>query len=781
MEVLAGPGFAGVNGVVKAVTGKSILQHCGIAVNRLRANVLGIGADSEFMGQALADKAADEAWKVAEAKLAGPDRDERRLFSRRLEALSDVLQSVASSPAVEDDADGRRSSEADIDNYKQDLQLAFLVANHDDREMLATEDSFTYDPYDSDDPFQEASQLGEGSFGATHTMRNIDDGQLYAVKLIKIKKAGVPIENLQQEASHLAKLHHPNIVRYYTSFKKKPFFAIVTELLTGGSLLERIDGAAGPLPAGQIKRWTIQIASAQRTCARRMQHRDLKPDNVLFDALGDARLIDLGLAQIVVAKSKVSSGGGKNAVGAELYRSPEKALGNAYDAKDDIWALGCMVAGAATGKSLETRSASGAGLFALNREKVKSLVDEAASSPFGELVAATLQKYPIARPAAEIIELALRSGKSLAAAARDGTIFEEEDDDATSDALDDVPYAEVVVAPVAVVARVGVGRVRGDLRAEREDLEPSGDAPSENGLGKVRASATSAGSTANGTPTAAEADAAASRGDFGPLVAVLRTGTDGAKKQAAGALWNSAHGNADNQVAIAKAGAVDPLVALLRTGTDGAKEHAAGALSNLAGRNADNQIAIAEAGAVDPLVGLLRTGTDGIKEQAAGALRNLSVNADNQIAIAKAGAADPLVGLLRTGTDGAKEQAAAALKNLSVNDDNKVAITKAGALDPLVGLLRTGTDGIKEQAAGALRNLAFENADNKVAIAKAGAADPLVALLRTGTDGAKEQAAGALKNLARGAESRAAVAQALSLSAAASKSDVAAAVDKLES
>ena len=254
----------------------------------------------------------------------------------------------------------------------------------------------------------------------------------------------------------------------------------------------------------------IQIASAlAHMHARRMQHRDLKPDNVLFDARGDARIIDLGLAQIVVAKSKVSS---KNAVGAELYRSPEKALGSAYDAKDDIWALGCMVAGAATGKSLEDRSASGAGLFALSRDKVKSLVDEAASSTFGELVAATLQINPIKRPAAEIIELALRSGKSLAAAARDGTIFEEEDDDATSDALDDVPYAEVV------------------------GVEPSGDAPSENGPGKVRASATSAGSTAHGTPTAAEADAAASRGDFGPLVAILRTGTDGAKEKAAGAL-----------------------------------------------------------------------------------------------------------------------------------------------------------------------------------------------------------------------------------------------------
>ena len=641
MEVLAGAGFAGVNGVVKAVTGKSILQHCGIAVNRLRANVLGIGA--EYMGHALADKAADKAWKAAEAKLAGPDRDERLRFSCRLEALSDVLQSVASSRVVEDDSvktaldnlrsslerafkaagsdDGRRSSEADIDSYKQNLQQVFAAANakraeesHDDireiREMLATEDSFKYDPYDSDSD-QEASLLGEGSFGATHTMRNVDDGHLYAVKLIKIKKAGVPIESLRQEASRLRTLYHPNIVRYYTSFTKKKCFAIVTELLTGGSLLERIDGAAGPLPAGQIKRWTIQIASAlAHMHAQRMQHRDLKPDNVLFDARGDARLIDLGLAKIVVAKSKVSS---KNAVGAELYRSPEKALGRAYDAKDDIWALGCMVAGAVTGKSLEARSESGAGVFALDREEVKSLVDEAvsASSTFGELVAATLEINPIARPAAEIIELALRSGKSLAAAARDGTIFEEEDDDATSDALDDVPYAEVV------------------------GVEPSGDAPSENGPGKVRASATSAGSTAHGTPTAAEADAAASRGDFGPLVALLRTGSDGAKEKAATALANLARGNAD-KIAIAKAGAMGPLVALLRTGSDGAKEKAAGALANLARGNADNKIAIAKAGAMDPLVALLRTGTDGNKNHAAYALKSLPSLAESRAAVAQA-------------------------------------------------------------------------------------------------------------------------------------------------
>ena len=63
--------------------------------------------------------------------------------------------------------------------------------------------------------------------------------------------------------------------------------------------------------------------------------------------------------------------------------------------------------------------------------------------------------------------------------------------------------------------------------------------------------------------------------------------------------------NADDQIAAAKAGAVDPLVALLRTGTDDVKEQAAWALANLAFENADNQVAIAKAGAVESLVALV--------------------------------------------------------------------------------------------------------------------------------------------------------------------------------
>ena len=213
-------------------------------------------------------------------------------------------------------------------------------------------------PYDSDDSDQEASLLGEGSFGATHKMKNKDDGRVYAVKLMKIKKTGVGVAKLREEAAKLSMLNHPNIVRYFTAFrfKKDKFFAIAMEFLAGGSLLARIERERGPLTSGQRQRasqteqWARQVASALAYMhALRMQHRDLKPDNVLFDEHQNARVIDLGLAEVVVAKSKVSSAGGANAVGALLYQSPEKARGRSYDCKDDVWALGCMVAGAVVG------------------------------------------------------------------------------------------------------------------------------------------------------------------------------------------------------------------------------------------------------------------------------------------------------------------------------------------------------------------------------------------------------------------------------------------------
>jgi len=78
-------------------------------------------------------------------------------------------------------------------------------------------------------------------------------------------------------------------------------------------------------------------------------------------------------------------------------------------------------------------------------------------------------------------------------------------------------------------------------------------------------------------------------------------------------------------VAIAKAGGIAPRVALARDGTDGQKREAAGALRSLASNSNNNRVAIATAGGIAPLVALACDGTYWQKEWAAGALRNLSM------------------------------------------------------------------------------------------------------------------------------------------------------------
>ena len=62
------------------------------------------------------------------------------------------------------------------------------------------EDTYEYEPFDEEDDDQEKSQLGEGTFGSTHRMRSKVDQQVYAVKMIKVKKAGVAVEALTDEA-----------------------------------------------------------------------------------------------------------------------------------------------------------------------------------------------------------------------------------------------------------------------------------------------------------------------------------------------------------------------------------------------------------------------------------------------------------------------------------------------------------------------------------------------------------------------------------------------------
>ena len=122
-----------------------------------------------------------------------------------------------------------------------------------------------------------------------------------------------------------------------------------------------------------------QVASALAYMHRlRMQHRDVKPDTVLLDDKGHAKIIDVGLACTLGSKSRVSTKAG-GIVGSNLYMSPEKGGGKSYDCKDDVWALGCMLVGGVLRKPLEDMGVNSIGIFALNRSGVDSLISPGVS------------------------------------------------------------------------------------------------------------------------------------------------------------------------------------------------------------------------------------------------------------------------------------------------------------------------------------------------------------------------------------------------------------------
>ncbi|RLN90984.1 hypothetical protein BBJ28_00010695 [Nothophytophthora sp. Chile5] len=175
-----------------------------------------------------------------------------------------------------------------------------------------------------------------------------------------------------------------------------------------------------------------------------------------------------------------------------------------------------------------------------------------------------------------------------------------------------------------------------------------------------------------------------------PLIAVLRSGTAVQKLWAAQTLGTLACESDDGRVAIAHEGAISLLMALLRVGTAEQKQRAACTLGTLADNSA-NRVAIAREGGISSLIPLVRSGTDGQKEQAAFALGKLARgNDDNCMAIAREGGLSPLVALVQMGTDAQKHWAATALRDLAGSDDvNRLMVSQFRGVEKLLDSIKS--------------------------------------------------------------------------------------------
>lgn len=192
-----------------------------------------------------------------------------------------------------------------------------------------------------DGRFQMTRVLGEGAQGTTHLCRDLTLQRDVVVKRI----AGGAGGRALREARVVARLRHPNIVAIHDILEDDRDGYIVMEHADGGNLRHRMPRGGG-LAAGEAKRIADEVLSALEAChAEGVVHCDIKPENILFDARGNVKLIDFGIARDPRAARTI----GVNA-GTLHYMSPEQVRGEKPDARSDVFSTGVVLHEMLTGK-----------------------------------------------------------------------------------------------------------------------------------------------------------------------------------------------------------------------------------------------------------------------------------------------------------------------------------------------------------------------------------------------------------------------------------------------
>jgi serine/threonine protein kinase/tetratricopeptide (TPR) repeat protein len=197
--------------------------------------------------------------------------------------------------------------------------------------------------------YQVTEELGKGGMGRVYKAYDNEIGEYVALKVLRpeISADESIVERFRNELKLARRISHRNICRMFDIGRSQETTYIAMEFVSGEdlkTLLRRV----GQLPARRTVAVTLQVCEGLAEAHRLgVIHRDLKPQNIMVDREGNARIMDFGIARSLSGKGVTEAG---VILGTPDYMSPEQLEGKEADQRSDIYALGAVLFEMVTGE-----------------------------------------------------------------------------------------------------------------------------------------------------------------------------------------------------------------------------------------------------------------------------------------------------------------------------------------------------------------------------------------------------------------------------------------------
>jgi serine/threonine protein kinase len=257
-------------------------------------------------------------------------------------------------------------------------------------------------------PYEIVSAIGAGAMSEVYRARDPRLKREVAIKVLPASFSSDPqrLHRFEQEAIAAGALNHPNILAVHDIGQQDGSPYIVSELLDGVTLRERL--RSGPLPIRKAIDYAQQIASGLAAAHDKgIVHRDLKPENIFVTNDGRVKILDFGLAKLTRSEGPESGEALTQTVqsdqgtvlGTVGYMSPEQVRGKPADARSDLFSFGAILYEMLSGKRAFHGESAAETMSAILKDEPPELTEtnRTVSPALERIVRHCLEKNPVER------------------------------------------------------------------------------------------------------------------------------------------------------------------------------------------------------------------------------------------------------------------------------------------------------------------------------------------------------------------------------------------------